>query len=217
MKLWIDEPNHNHKLITLQNLWNQLAIMSHLMITQSRNVLTIENLWNCLMILPWQNDLKIPHWQNYMKIPNWNCLWYLIKQKLLACRMDVDKNLMSFIIKALLIHQMFQYLTNSIVLDQGVIHLNIFWPQLMKPKSISSNLTLVRRGLIASISFVEHFCYFAFESFASSLLGNMMKGNVIKNGVTKWLFREQAKEKGFRKRKREKDAHHIGGTIIIGR
>jgi hypothetical protein len=55
----------------------------------------------------------------------------------------------------------------------------------MKPKSISSNLTPIRRGLIASFSIVEHFCYFAFESFASSLLGSMMKGNVIKNEVAK--------------------------------
>jgi hypothetical protein len=55
----------------------------------------------------------------------------------------------------------------------------------MKPKSISSNLTPTRRGLVVSFSFVEHFCYFAFESFASSLLGNMMKGNVIKNEVVK--------------------------------
>jgi hypothetical protein len=55
----------------------------------------------------------------------------------------------------------------------------------MKPKSISSNLTPTRKGLVASFSFVEHFCYFAGESFAFSLLGSMMKGNVIKNEVVK--------------------------------
>lgn len=99
LKHWIDEPNRNHQLIILQNLWNQLTIMSpqsHLMITQSWNVLTIPNLWNFSMILPWENDLKIPHWWNCMKIPNWedhklkiwnwNYWWYFIKQKLLACK-----------------------------------------------------------------------------------------------------------------------------------
>lgn len=74
----------------------------------------------------------------------------------------------------------------------------------MKPKSFSSNLTPIRRGLIASFSFVEHFNYFSFESFASSLLGSMMKGNVIKNGVVEWLFKDQAKKERQNVLKEEK-------------